>query len=386
MQDYHGVAIVGYGETEYRKKDGRSTMFYVVDAISRALRHAGLSRTDVDGLSVTSFQLPPDNTTTVAEHLGISLRWAFHGVYGGASGICGMMQAARAIQAGDAEVVVVVAADAFDVAAHNELIKSFTQPLRDYAAFYGFAGANGIFALVQRRHMHEYGTTREQLGKLAVTQRYHASLNPNALLRAPLTLDDYLNARIIADPIRLYDCVMPCFGGDAVVVTTSERAKRLPRRPLSILAAGQQHNHEPGEVVVLNQGWQAYADRLFDQASLEHSDIDMVQLYDDYPIMEAIQLEDLGFCGKGEGGPFLDRTDISIHGTLPINTGGGQLSAGQCGAGGGMIGPVEAVRQLMSEAGNRQVPGARTALISGFGMVSYGRGLSTSAMILSGGG
>jgi acetyl-CoA acetyltransferase len=376
MKGYESVAIVGYGETEYHKKPIGSTTFYIAEAIRRALAHAGLTAQDVDGLALTSFLIPPDNTTGIAEHLGLSLRWAFHGVYGGASGIIGMAQAAR---------VVAVAADAFDVAAHNEMLNNFNRPMRDYLAQYGFGGANGIFALVQQRHMHEFGTTREQLGRLAVTQRYHASLNPNALLRTPMTLADYLNARVIADPIRLYDCVMPCSGGDAVVITTTERAAALARTPILIRAAAQHHNFRPDDVVAIHQGWQMYADALFDSAGLDRDDIDMAQLYDDYPIMEVIQLEDLGFCPKGQGGPFVAGTDISIRGTLPINTGGGQLSAGQCGAGGGMIGPVEAVRQLMHEAEGRQVPDARTALISGFGMVTYGRGLSTSAMILSNG-
>jgi acetyl-CoA acetyltransferase len=382
MDDYSGVAIVGYGETEYHKRRERTPMFYIADAIRRALASSNLEKRDVDGLSVTSFELPPDNTTTVAEHLGMPLRWAFHGVYGGASGIVGMAQAARAIRAGDAEVVVVVAADAVDVQAHNAEIASFNKPLRDYVGSYGYGGANGIFGLVQTLHAHRYGTTREQLGKLAVTQRRHASLNPNALLRSPLTMDDYLNARVIADPIRLYDCVMPCSGGDAVILTSEERAQRLGVVPISIRGAGQWHNYDPGEVVVLTQGWHAYADTMFEQASLGRDEINLVQLYDDYPIMSLIQLEDLGFCDKGDGGSFLERTDISMSGSLPINTGGGQLSAGQCGAGGGMIGPVEAVRQLRGEGGDRQVENARTALISGFGMVAYGRGLSTSAMIL----
>lgn len=382
-QGYEGVAIVGYGETSYDRRPRNSVMHYIADAIRQSLASSGLAKGDVDGLAVTSFRLPPDNVSTVAEHLGFGLRWAFQGAYGGASGVIAMAQAARAIQLGDAETVVVVAADTFEVASHNEHTIGFTASIRDYLASYGFAGTNGFFALVQRRHMHEYGTKREQLGLLAVTQRMHAALNPNALLRDPLTLDDYLDARIIADPIRLYDCVMPCSGGDAVVLTTADRAREVTAHPVYILSAGQHHNFRPTETILLDQGWQVYAKQLFSQAAIGHSDIDMVQLYDDYPIMELIQLEDLGFCRKGAGGKFLEETNISLTGQLPINTGGGQLSAGQCGAGGGMIGPVEAVRQLRWEGGARQVAHARTALVSGFGMVSYGRGLSTSAMILS---
>lgn len=382
VRGYEGVVIGGYGQSPYHKRNHRHPLWYIAEATRRALASAGLSKSDVDGLAVTSFQIPPDNATTVAEHLGLSVRWVMQGIHGGASGIVTILAAARAVQHGDAEVVVCVAADAFDVAQHMELMDRFNISLRDYVACYGFGGANGVFALVEQRHRHEFGTTREQLGQLAVTQRRHAMLNPNALLRDPLTLDDYLNARPIALPIRLYDCVLPCGGGDAVVVMSEDRARRLGIKPMRILAGAQKHNHRPEEVVVLHQGWEEYRDELWADAGLGPEEIDTVQLYDDYPIMEVIQFEDLGFCAKGEGGPWVAARDLSIQGRPALNTGGGQLSAGQAGASGGMIGVVEAICQLRGEAGARQVSTARTALCSGFGMVAYGRGLSTSAMVL----
>jgi acetyl-CoA acetyltransferase len=348
----------------------------------RALASAKVHKDDVDGLAVTSFQIAPDNATTVAEHLGLPVRWAFQGIHGGAAGIVSILAAARAIQHGDAEIVVCVAADSFDVAQHMDLMDRFNVSLRDYVACYGFGGANGLFALVEQRHRYEYGTTREQLGSLAVTQRRHAMLNPNAILRTPLTLQEYLTARPIALPIRLYDCVLPCGGGDAVVVMSEERARSLQVPLVRILSGGQRHNHRPEEAVVLRQGWEAYRDELWADAAVGPEDIDIVQLYDDYPIMEVIQFEDLGFCGKGEGGPWVAARDLSIAGRPALNTGGGQLSAGQAGAAGGMIGVVEAVCQLRGEARERQVHHARTALCSGFGMVAYGRGLSTSAAVL----
>jgi len=379
---FDGVVIAGYGQSPYHKRGHRHPLWYVAEAIRRALASAAVKKSAVDGLAVTSFQMPPDNATTVAEHLGFAVRWVFQGIHGGASGIISILSAARAIQHGDAEVVVCVAADAFDVAQHMDLMDRFNVSMRDYVACYGFGGANGLFALVEQRHRHEYGTTREQLGSLAVTQRRHAMLNPNALLRTPLTLEEYLTARPIALPIRLYDCVLPCGGGDAVVLMSEERA-RLRNVPLvRILAGGQRHNHRPEEVVVLKQGWEAYRDQLWADAGLGPEDVDIVELYDDYPIMEVIQFEDLGFCQKGEGGPWCAVRDLSIAGRPALNTGGGQLSAGQAGAAGGMIGVVEAISQLRGDAGARQVSGARTALCSGFGMVAYGRGLSTSAAVL----
>jgi acetyl-CoA acetyltransferase len=379
---YDGAVIVGYGQTEYHKRAQHEVPWYLADAIRRALAHAGIDKREVDGLAVSSFMLPPDNTATLAEQLGFTLSWGYLGTFGGAEHVIGLLRAARAIQHEEAEVVVVVAADAFTVERHMAMMNVFNTGF-EYLAPYGMGGTNGLFAMVERRHRYEFGTTREQLGKLAVTQRRNAALNPNALLRAPLSLDEYLNARLIADPLRLYDCVLPCSGGDAVVVTSARRARALGRRPIGILAGDERTNYRARDLVMLEGGWAEFSPKLFREAGLGHADIDMLQLYDDYPIMEVIQLEGLGFCGKGEGGPFVEKTDISLTGTLPINTGGGQLSAGQCGAGGGAIGLTEAVMQLQGEAGARQVPGARTALVTGFGMVGFVKGLCQSAVILT---
>jgi acetyl-CoA acetyltransferase len=379
---YDGAVIVGCGQTEYHKQARHEVPWYIADAIRRALAHAGIDKREVDGLAVSSFMLPPDNTATVAEQLGMTLSWGYLGAFGGAEHVIGLLRAARAIQHEEAEVVVVVAADAFTVERHMAMMNVFNTGF-EYLAPYGMGGTNGLFAMVERRHRYEFGTTREQLGKLAVTQRRNAALNPNALLRTPLTLEEYLTARLIADPLRLYDCVLPCSGGDAVVVTSARRARRLGRRPIRILAGDERTNYRAKDLVMLEGGWAEFSAELFGDAGLGHADIDMLQLYDDYPIMEVIQIEGLGFCRKGQGGPFLEATDISLTGTLPINTGGGQLSCGQCGAGGGAIGLTEAVLQLQGEAGDRQVGGARTALVTGFGMVGFVKGLCQSAVILT---
>lgn len=382
MNRYDGVCILGYGQSPYHKHSDRSTLWYLVESMRRALASAGLAKSAVDGLAVSSFQIPPDNATTIAEHLGLSVRWVMQGIHGGASGIATILAAARAIQSGDADIVICAAADCFDVGQHMALQHRFNVSLRDYVATYGFGGANGIFALVEQRHRYEFGTSREQLGCLAVTQRRHAMLNSNALLRTPLTLEDYLNARPIVLPLRLYDCVLPCCGGDTVVLGSSDRARHLGIKPVRILAGAQKHNHRPGDIIVMHQGWEDYRDLLWDTAGFGPEDVDLVQLYDDYPIMEVIQFEDLGFCPKGEGGRWIAARDLSLEGRPALNTGGGQLSAGQAGASGGMIGVVEAVCQLRGEGGERQALNATTALCSGFGMVAYGRGLSTSAMVL----
>lgn len=379
------VAIAGHAQTEYRKKSDLPARWYVIDAIVRALEHAGISREEVDGLAITSFELAPDNVSTISQDLGFETSWAFQGAYGGASGVISVLEAARAVRDGLASVVVCAAGDAFSVESHMRLVSGFTGSIRDYLTPYGYGGANGLFALVQRKHMQEYGTQIEQLGRISVTQRGHAVLNPNAVFREPISLDDYLNSRMIADPVRLYDCVLPCAGGDAVVVTTAERAAMGPNTPVRILAGGQQHNFNHSEVIPTTQGWARFADRMFAEAGVSRDDVDLLQLYDDYPIMSLIQLEDLGFVSKGDGGLFLEETDLSIRGDLPLNTGGGQLSAGQAGASGGMIGVTEAVAQLQGHAEERQVVDAEIGVVSGFGMVGYGRGLSCSAMLLAGG-
>lgn len=377
------AVIVGYGQTAYQKRPTRPTLWYCTEAIRLALQSGGIPSREVNGLGVSSFMLAPDNTSTLAEQMGLTLKWGYSGAFGGASHVIGLLRAAQAIDRGDADTVVLVAADSYSVSAHEAMIDQFNSGMRDYLIPYGIGGTNGLFAMLERRHRHQYGTTREQLGKLAVIQRQNASRNPNALLREPLQLTDYLQARLICDPIRLYDCVLPCGGGEAVVVTSEARARRLNRPMVRILSGGERTNYHPEDLLLLSPGWSEFADRMFDEAGVPRSSVDMVQLYDDYPIMELIQLESLGFCPPGDGGRYVQETDISLHGSLPINTGGGQLSCGQCGAGGGAIGLTEAVTQLQHEAGDRQLAGAATALVTGFGMVGYVKGLCQAAVVLS---
>ncbi len=380
---FAGVAIAAVGQTPYHKNPDLPTVWYLVEAVRLALANAGITKNQVDGLAVSSFLLPPDNTATVAEQMGMELKWGYLGAFGGAAHLIGVSRAAHAIQDGEAETIVVVAADAFSVASHHVMMNSFNTGMRDYLAPYGMGGTTGLFAMLERRHAYEFGTTREQLGKIAVVQRENACINPNALFRKPLTLDDYLNARMICEPLRLYDCPLPCGGGEAVVLTTEERAKKLRKRPIRILAGGERTNYRPEQFIMLESGWSQFASDMFEMSELEHSDIDMVEVYDDYPIMALIQLEDLGFCAKGDGGRFIAETDISLRGTLPLNTGGGQLSCGQSGAGGGALGLTEAVMQLQGDAGDRQLVNPHIALVSGFGMVGFVKGLCQSALVLT---
>lgn len=385
VDSFREAVIASYGETPFHKRGAEqwNPVRYLVDAAQRTLAAAGLRPAEVDGLGVSSFLMPPENVSTLAEHLGLELRWTSNGGQGGASSVLQVLRAAQAIERGTANAILVISGDSFTVDAHMDMMDRFNPAVRDYIAPYGFGGPNGLFALIQRRHMHEFGTTVTQLGKIAVTQRAHATLNPNALLRTPMTLEEYLSARVIADPLRLYDCVLPCGGGGGVLVTRRDLAGRTGKPALRILAAAEATNHRPHDVVMLEGGWATFSKALFGRAGLTQSDVDFIELYDDYPIMVAMQLEDLGFCAKGSVGRFIDETDLSLHGTLPLNTGGGQLSCGQAGAAGGILALVEGVRQLQGEGGDHQVPDARVGLVSGFGMVGFGHGLSTGALLLT---
>jgi acetyl-CoA acetyltransferase len=379
---FRDAVVVGAFQTPYSKHPVKEVLDLLVDAVVGMLRRHEIRLEDLDGLAATSFQLAPDNVVTLAERLGASPAWAWQGAHGGASGVMGVLEAARAITDGRASTVIAVAGDSFDVSRHMQLMDEFNTGMRDYLAPYGFGGTNGLFALVEREHRELYGTKRTQLAKLATTQRANARLNPNALLRSPMSEEDYLTARLIADPVRLYDCVLPCTGADAVLLMSRERAAARGLPGITILSGRSQNNYLPLEPMSTRTGAERFAADLFSEAEVTHADLDFVQLYDDYPIMEIIQLEDLGFAKKGEGGAFVEATDISRTGTLAVNTGGGQLSCGQSGAGGGLIGMVEAVLQLLGQAGDRQLDSPRLGLVSGFGMVGYGKGLSSAATIL----
>src|SRR5258707_10720891 len=210
--------IVSSGSSRYEKQPEHELMWHLWQAVRACLDRAGVTSSEVDGLALASFGYPPGSVITLAEHFGMQLRWAEQGAFGGASSVVALSRAVDAITAGRARNILIVAGDVFSVASHDQMLDSFTPAIRDYLAPHGFGGANGIFALVQSKHSSQYGTTREQLGRIAVTQRDNALMNQNALFQVPLTLDDYLNARPIAEPLRLFDCVMPCSGAEAVLV------------------------------------------------------------------------------------------------------------------------------------------------------------------------
>lgn len=379
---FDNVVVAGYGETEYHKSpdDQRDAVEYVRDATRSALDDAGLRIADVDGFAVTSYNMDHVNAVELAHHFGIDGRWFDGKSYGNGSPGCHVVRAAEAIKRGKAETVVVAAGDDYSIQGNVDLMGKW-HFLANYMYPYGMGGANSHFGMIQRRHMAEHGTTREQLSNVAVTQREHSLAHDNGLFDEELTTKAYLNARPVADPVHLYDCVYPCGGGDAIVLTTEENAESLDTENVYVRAGDEYHdpNEQPFELASSLK----HCTHIFDEAGVDHDDVDAVQLYDNYPIWATIQLEDLGFCEKGEGGDLVGNTDLSYTGELPLNTGGGQLSMGQAGGAGGLIGTVEAVRQLRDEGGDRQVPDCEVALAASFGNVTYGGGLSSGVNIFS---
>lgn len=371
------VGIIGYGGSTYEKKPSRSTFSYFEDAAKDCLERTGIDKSEVDGLVLSSTFAHPDNAVTVAEHLGLTVNWTHTSTGNGAEPIAQVMDAVRAVDAGIANHVLCIGGSAKTMAEFRARISRWSNVVADYARPLGFGGANGFFGMIQRKHMSTFGTTREQLGKISVDQRKNATNNPQALFRTPLTLDDYLNAPLVADPVRLYDCPLPASGADSLLIGPLDRAPA--GKGVRILSGRQKHNHPIDEVSPIRGGWEVFRDDLYAEAGFGPDDMDFVQLYDDYPIMAAIQLEDLGFCAKGDIGHFLETHNLTSDGDFPLNTGGGMLSCGQTSA---PVWIVEAIRQLRGEGGARQVADATIGLTSGFGMISHGHGLSATAMIL----
>jgi acetyl-CoA acetyltransferase len=230
--------------------------------------------------------------------------------------------------------------------------------------------------------MKNYGVTREDFGKLCVAQRDNALRYPNALMNRPLTLDEYMGARLIADPIVLYDCVMPCAGAEAYLVMREEDAKAQGLGYANILSTVERHNAFPDDPIQVRGGWALDVDEFWGLAGIAPGDVDLLQTYDDYPVISVMQMEDLGFCEKGAAGEFIRSNTFTHDGSFPHNTSGGQLSVGQAGAAGGFLGLVEAIRQLTGGAGQNAVPDARIATVSGFGIINFDRGLCSGAAIL----
>jgi len=379
---YDEVALAVPVTVPYVRRSTHSAHWFLARALAELIKASGLRKQDIDGLTVSSFTLAPDTAVGLTQQLGLAPRWLDHIPMGGASGIVALRRAARAVQSGDANVVACLAGDTNDPDSFRRNLENFSQFARDATYPYGAGGPNMIFAFITAHYMRVAGAKPEDFGKLCVAQRDNARLFPHALLRQPLTLEQYLNARMIADPLRLFDCVMPCAGAEAFLVMRADRARRHGLKFARVLATIERHNAFADDPIALRGGWLLDLDELYAQAGAGPDEMDFVQTYDDYPVMTMLQFEGLGLCAEGEAPDFVRRHSFTADGTCPLNTSGGQLSCGQAGAAGGFLGLVEALRQLTGQTLGAKVADARLGLVAGYGMVTYDRGICSGAAVV----
>jgi len=379
---YDGVVVAVPVSVPYERYSPEPAHWWLARALSALGKASGLGAGDINGLSVASFTLFPDTAAGLTQHFGLTPRWLDHVPVGGASGVVSLRRAARAVQCGDADVVACLAGDTNHVDSFRAMLTTFSRFSQDAAYPYGSGGPNGSFSLMTSHYMKEYGIRREDFGKLCVAQRDNALRYPHALMKKPLSLDEYLDARLIADPIVLYDCVMPCAGAAAFLVMREDDARAQSLPFARILSTIERHNAYPDDPIQCRGGWALDIDEFWGLAGVGPDDVDLLQTYDDYPVICVMQIEDLGFCEKGAGSEFIRANTFTCDGSFPHNTSGGQLSVGQAGAAGGFLGMVEAIRQLTGNAVGNAVPGAAIAAVSGFGIINFDRGLCSGAALL----
>jgi acetyl-CoA acetyltransferase len=361
------TAIVGVAESDaLGRLPDRSALALHAEAARNVLDDAGLLPSDVDGV----FSAGRWSSAETADYLGLKPRYVDGTLVGGCSFLAHVRHAMAAIDAGMCEIALITHGEsgASRVGMPGTRWTPDSLP-GQYELPYGVMGPPTQYALVATRHMHEYGTTSEQLAEVAVATRKWAALNPKAMLRDPLTIDDVLSSRMISYPFHLLDCCLVTDGGGAVVVTSTERARDLPKRPVYVLGAGEAVSHVLVSQMPNFARWDA-AERAgreaFAMAGVRHADIDVAEFYDAFTIVPILGLEALGFCGRGEGGAFVAGQRTAPGGDFPLNTNGGGLSYTHTGMYGIFI-IIEAVRQLRGECGPRQVAGARIALCHGLG-------------------
>jgi acetyl-CoA acetyltransferase len=386
MRATRDIAIVGYAETPIGVRTDRSAYDLAGEAFAQLLERTGIDKREIDGLNLAvalSEASNPFYGVYMADALGLAPTWTQLGGIGGASSIGGVVRAAGAIRDGLCSTALVIGADAPSskwAANYGAYKDEFQDPT-------GIQGPPGMFGLLLSRYCAEFELQPEALGKIAITQREHALLNPNATekLRKPLTMEQYLASRMVFDPLRLLDSVMWADGANAVLVTSVENADRLGLRK-RVFPAGYAEltNHRVDEPLpdVTETGFSVVGPRALAQAGMTPRDVRMFQPYDDFTVAVLLQLEQIGFCERGDGSRYVLETDLSHRGTLPLNTGGGQISCGQPGLASGGLNLVEAVRQMFEEAGERQVDDPRNAMVTGIGVIPYARNWSVSNVLI----
>jgi acetyl-CoA acetyltransferase len=379
---FNNAAIIGIGQSAYTRRPapGESVLTFMRDATVAALKDTGLRADDIDGLAVASFSLAPDAAVDLAWKLGLSLRWILQDTNGGSSAMNMLGHALRGVETGAAEAILVLGGDATGLAGYAKVAANFNTVTQKHLAPLGHGGPNGVYALVAARQIKKYGLEKSDYGHIAIAQRAWAAGNPFAVYRTPLTMDEYLAAPMVADPLCRYDCVPVVAGAQAMVVARPDRAPK-GRPGVRVRAHRASFNHDNQEGDGLQTGISTFAGELWREAGVQPDDIDLASIYDDYPTMVLAQANDLGLVPGNDLARFC-RVTIGEE-RFPVNTWGGMLSAGQPGGhAGGLNGISEAVLQLQHRAGERQVKGARLAVASGYGMTMYRYGGTAAAAVL----
>jgi len=363
------IAIAGAYEHPTRWAPDKTEFQIMAESARGALEDAGLRLADVDGLFAASMTMGVMGPVSLAEYLDLKPRYLDGTNIGGSSFVSHVGHAAAAIHAGLCDVALICygsTAASNAMAIGTGMGGASRDPNASFVSPYGMTTV-GSYALVARRHMHQYGTRSEQLAAIAVAMRKHAGLNPEAKMRQPITVEDVLESRMISDPLHLLDCCIISDGGGALVVTSAARARDLAKRPVLLLGCGEAVCHqEIGAPDLLTIAARQSGAQALGMAGVGHDDIDLCTIYDSFTITVLATLENLGFCKPGEGGAFVEGGRIELGGALPVNPDGGGLSSNHPGMRGIFL-VIEAVRQLRAEGGARQVSGAELALVHGTG-------------------
>lgn len=270
---YEGVAVAVPVTVPYVRHSTRGAHAFIGQAVQALIAQSGIKKDDIDGLTISSFSLQPDTAVGVTQHLGLSPRWLDHIPTGGASGVMALRRAARAVQAGDASVVACVAADTNHVDSFRLMLGGFSDFSRDATYPYGSGGPNAMFAFITSDYMARTGATRADFGRLCVDQRSNALAYGSRVFKKPLTLDDYLAARAIADPIHLFDCVMPCAGAEAFLVLSEQRAQDLGLAYATVRGSIERHNAYSTDPIMQRGGWHVDQGELYAMAACQPADI-----------------------------------------------------------------------------------------------------------------
>ncbi len=364
------VAVAGVGQAGIGQAHGFSEMEILVQAAHRAVTDAGLSLQDIDGITTASvastmWAMP------VIEHLGIRPTFIDSTMIGGSSFVAHLLPAIHALESGQCNAVLICYGSTQRTSTLNRATIGNMRKQMDpqpYESPYNPLNPLSSYALVAARHMHQYGTTRKNLAEVAVAARQWAQLNPEAVMRDPLSIEDVLNSKMISDPLTVRDCCLVTDGAGAVVLVRADRAKDLKQKPVYVLGnATACWNRQISSMQDLTvSAAQQSGAAAFKMAGVKANDIDVVELYDAFTINTILFLEDLGFCKKGEGGAFVSGGRIAPGGELPVNTNGGGLSCAHPGMYGIFI-LIEAIRQLRGTCGERQIQDAKLALVHGNG-------------------